>query len=76
MQGGRWPLGLTDLLGETHNLQPVALPDRSVGANVHQLVNLLHRFDCGDLDNTGKIFRGVSLARIKMCVCVGKISCL
>lgn len=70
-QRGRRPLAPTNLLGEAHNLQPVALPDWSVGANVHQLVNLLHRLDCGNLDNTGTVFRGASFTRIKaLCVCV------
>lgn len=41
--------GRAHLLGEAHDLQPVALPDRSVGAGVHQLVHLLHRLDGGDL---------------------------
>lgn len=47
-------LGVTDLLGEAHDLQPVALPDGSVGASVHQLVHLLHRLDCGDLGRTNQ----------------------
>lgn len=42
--------GGAHLLGEAHDLQPVALPDRSVGAGVHQLVHLLHRLDGGDLE--------------------------
>lgn len=42
-------LSFTHLLREAHNLQSVALPDRSVGASVHQLVHLFHGLDCGDL---------------------------
>lgn len=39
----------THLLGEAHDLQPVALPDWSVGAGVHQLIHLFHSLNCGDL---------------------------
>lgn len=42
-------LNITHLLGEAHNLQPVALPDWSVCASVDQLIHLFHRLDCGDL---------------------------
>lgn len=41
--------GRAHLLREAHDLQPVALPDRSVGAGVRQLIHLLHRLDGGDL---------------------------
>lgn len=42
-------INFTHLLGEAHDLQSVALPSRRVGANIHQLIHLLHSFDCGDL---------------------------
>lgn len=42
-------ISFTHLLGDANNLHSVALPDRGVGANVHQLIHLLHRLNCRDL---------------------------